>query len=196
MFEAGLAQGALVYGVLLLAFLFQTGFLVGPVLPGNPLVFLAGAASASGRLSAPLVWLALGTGAFLGNLLNYRQGAVAGPGLARSPRRRGSLERAEAFFARHGGRTVAFAAFVPFYRAWVPFVAGMGRMPWGAFVRASLLGAFGWIGAWTLLGRLLGEVPFVKANLDKIVLGIVVLVSIVAVAKLLASRRKEPGAGV
>ena len=189
-FDLGLSQGPLVYALLFAAFLFQTGSLVGPVLPGNPLVFLAGAASASGRLNAPLVWLALGAGAFLGNLVNYRQGALAGPAVARNPRRAASLERAEAFFARHGRRTVALAAFVPFYRAWVPFVAGMGRMGWPAFVRSSALGAFGWIGAWTLLGRVLGEVPLVKANLDKIILGIVLLVSIVAIAKLIQARAK------
>lgn len=78
---------------------------------------------------------------------------------------------------------------MPFYRAWVPFVAGMGRMPFGRFALASAFGAFGWIGAWTLLGRLLGEVPAVKANLDKIVIGIVLLVSVVAIVKALGMRR-------
>ena len=85
---------------------------------------------------------------------------------------------------------MAIAAFVPFYRAWVPFVAGMGRMGWPPFVRASALGAFGWIGAWTLLGRLLGEIPFIKANLDKIVLGIVLVVSVVAIVKVAQGRRR------
>ena len=178
-----MAQGTAVYAALFLAFLFQTGFLVGFALPGNPLVFLAGAVSASGRLNGLLVWGTLGSGAFLGNLLNYRQGLAAGPAFARRPRWADRIARAETFFARHGGRTVAVAAFVPFYRAWVPFVAGMGRMPFGRFALASALGAFGWIGAWTLLGRLLGEVPVVKANLDKIVLGIVALVSVVAIVK-------------
>lgn len=182
------------YGILLALFLFQTGFLIGPVIPGNPLVFLAGAVSASGRLNAWFVWLVLGTGAFLGNLINYRQGLAAGPAFGRSDRRKASLERAQAFFAKNGRRTVAIAAFVPFYRAWVPFVAGMGKMEWPAFVRSSALGAFGWIGAWTLLGRLLGEVGAVRNNLDKIVLGIVLLVSIVAIVKLIVSRRAVPPA--
>ncbi len=184
-----MAQGALVYGVLFLAFLFQTGFLIGFVLPGNPLAFLAGAVSASGRLNGLLVWLALGAGTFLGNLLNYRQGLSAGPAFKRRERWKSSIAKAEAFFGRHGGRTVAVAAFVPFYRAWVPFVAGTGRMPFGRFVLASALGAFGWIGAWTLLGRLLGEVPAVRNNLDKIVIGIVLLVSVVAISKVVQARR-------
>ena len=184
-----MAQGPLVYGLLFAAFLFQTGFLIGFVLPGNPLVFLAGAGSASGRLDGLLVWFTLGAGAFLGNLLNYRQGLTAGPAFARRERWRGSIERAEGFFGRHGARTVAVAAFVPFYRAWVPFVAGMGRMPFGRFALSSAVGAFGWIGAWTLLGRLLGEVPTVKNNLDKIVLGIVLLVSVVAIVKVAQARR-------
>lgn len=193
-FDMALGQGTLVYLALFAAFLFQTGFLVGFALPGNPIVFLAGAVSASGRLDGVLAWLAMGFGAFVGNLLNYRQGLAAGPAFARRERWRGSIEKAEAFFARHGERTVAVAAFVPFYRAWVPFVAGMGRMPFGRFVAASAAGAFGWIGAWTLLGRLLGEVPIVKNNIDKIVIGIVLLVSAVALAKAAAMRRAQsPG---
>lgn len=186
-----MAQGSLVYLLLFAAFLFQTGFLIGFVLPGNPLVFLAGAVSARpDGLNAWLVWAVLGSGAFLGNLLNYRQGLAAGPAFARRERWRESIERAEAFFARHGARTVAVAAFVPFYRAWVPFVAGMGRMPFGRFAASSAVGAVGWIGAWTLLGRALGEVPVVKNNLDKIVLGIVLLVSMVAVVKVVQSQRR------
>lgn len=187
--EVAASHGPLVYAILFGLFLFQTGFLVGPVIPGNPLVFLAGAVSASGRLNGVLVWLALGSGAFLGNLVNYRQGRAAGPAFGRSMKRTASLARAEAFFARHGRRTVAIAAFVPFYRAWVPFVAGMGRMSWPAFVGASAIGAFGWVGLWTLLGRTLGEVPAIRNNLDKIVLGIVLLVSIAAIVGVVRSRR-------
>ena len=186
-----MAQGPLVYALLFAAFFFQTGFLIGFVLPGNPLVFLAGAVSARpDGLNATLVWLALGSGAFLGNLLNYRQGYAAGPAFGRRERWRASIEKAEAFFGRHGGRTVAIASFVPFYRAWVPFVAGMGKMPFGRYVLASAVGSFGWIGVWTLLGRLLGEVPIVKNNLDKIVLGIVLLVSVVAISKLVRAARR------
>jgi len=187
--EAAIGQGPLVYAILFAAFMFQTGFLIGFALPGNPLVFLAGAVSATGRLNPVLVWVVLGAGAFCGNLLNYRQGYAAGPAFKRRERWRESIERAEAFFERHGGRTVAVAAFVPFYRAWVPFVAGMGRMPFPAFVRASAIGAFGWIGAWTLLGRLLGEVPMVKNNIDKIIIGIVALVSVIAIVKVVSMRR-------
>ncbi|RYG36690.1 DedA family protein [bacterium] len=193
-FEMAMDQGPLVYGVLFLAFLFQTGFLIGFVLPGNPLVFLAGAVSASGRLNSLLVWIVLGSGAFLGNLLNYGQGFRAGPAFKRREKWRESIERAEAFFSKHGGRTVAIAAFVPFYRAWVPFVAGMGRMNFGSYAAASAIGAFGWIGAWTLLGRLLGEVQFIKNNLDKIMLGIVVLVSIVAIVKVVQVRKARRAA--
>ncbi|RYG24591.1 DedA family protein [bacterium] len=187
--EAAIGQGPLVYAILFAAFLFQTGFLIGPVLPGNPLVFMAGAVSATEKLNPVLVWLVLGAGAFCGNLINYRQGYAAGPAFKRKERWREPIERAETFFERHGGRTVAIAAFVPFYRAWVPFVAGMGRMPFPTYVRASSIGAFGWIGAWTLLGRLLGEVAVVKNNIDKIVIGIVVLVSIVAIVKVITMRR-------
>ena len=79
-------------------------------------MFLAGAVSASGRLNGLLVWLALGAGAFLGNLVNYRQGLAAGPAFKRRERWAPSIEKAEAFFGRHGARTVAIAAFVPFYR--------------------------------------------------------------------------------
>lgn len=194
-FDAAMDQGPLVYAVLFLAFLFQTGFLIGFVLPGNPLVFLAGAVSASGRLNSLIVWLALGSGAFVGNLLNYAQGYRAGPAFKRRGRWRESIEKAETFFARHGGRTVAIATFVPFYRAWVPFVAGMGRMKFAPYSVASAVGAFGWIGAWTLLGRLLGEVPFVKNNLDKIMLAIVALVSVVAIVKVVQARRGRRSLG-
>ena len=182
-------NGPLVYALLFVAFLFQVGFLIGPVLPGNPIVFLAGVMSFTGILNLSLVIGVLSAGVFVGNLLNYYQGSIAGPQVAK--RRAAQIEKAEAFFTKHGPRTVALAPLVPFYRAFVPFVAGLGRMPIQSFALSSLIGSFLWIGTWALLGYFLGQIPAVRDNVDKLAIAIVLIVSVVAIVKLIQSRRAK-----
>jgi membrane-associated protein len=188
--EATEQFGPLIYLVLFALFLFQTGFLIGPVIPGNPLVFVAGllANPKNGNLNLVAVIGALGLGVFLGNLLNYAQGKAAGPAFRNRERWRAQIENAEGFFERHGGRTVALATFVPFIRAFVPFVAGMSQMEWRRFAISSAVGAFGWIAAWSVLGYQLGHIPAVQQNSTKIVFGIVAVVGTVALIKALQMR--------
>jgi len=184
----------MVYLLLVGVFLFQTGFLIGPIIPGNPLLFAAGlmANPANGRLDLTMVILCTGIGALGGNMLNYQQGYAAGPAFKRNEKWRTQIESAEAFFARHGSRTVIFAVFVPFIRAFVPFVAGMTRMSLRAFSLSSLVGAFGWTATWSVIGFELGKVPEVAQNANKIVFGIVGIVAIVAIIKAISMRRKGP----
>ncbi|MDX2066070.1 MAG: DedA family protein [Fimbriimonadaceae bacterium] len=197
--------GPAIYLVLFAAFLFQTGFLIGPAIPGNPLIFVAGllanpaattveataaTARTAGGLHLGLLIVSVSLGVFVGNLINYAQGKATGPVMKRRERWRGGIERAEAFFEKHGQRTVALATFVPFMRAFVPFVAGMGRMDHRQFVVSSAIGSVAWIGTWATAGYFLGQIPAVQANLTKIVFGIVGLVSIVAIVKVIGARRK------
>lgn len=186
-------QGPVIYLILFAAFLFQTGFLIGPAIPGNPLIFAAGllANPATGPLNLFLLILVVSAGVFAGNLLNYAQGKKTGPAVKKRERWRQNIENAEVFFEKHGARTVALATFVPFIRAFVPFVAGMGRMDYRRFLISSLIGAFAWISVWSVLGYYLGQFKIVQDNLTKIILGIVLLVSVVAIVKLIAGRRKK-----
>jgi membrane-associated protein len=184
--------GPLVYAILFALFLFQTGFLIGPAVPGNPLLFAAGllANPKNGTLNIALLIVVLSAAVFAGNVINYYQGIAAGPQFKKRERWRGNIERAEAFFERHGSRTVAIATFVPFIRAFVPFVAGMGRMDLRRYLASSLIGAIAWITVWCLAGYYLGQIPGVAANLNKIVIGIIALVSVVAIVKTIQLRKK------
>lgn len=189
-----------VYGLVALLAFTQTGLLFGPILPGNTLLFTAGILTAGPNPAVNPVVLVLagGCGALLGNLANYAQGIWLGrrvferreTGLVS----RDSLAKTETFMGRHGRTSLYVSPFVPFVRSFLPFVAGMGRMPMPAFVVAGGLGALFWVGAFTLAGGVLGQVPWIKDNLGLVVVSLFVLVS-AKIALTLAKRRRVERAG-
>jgi len=184
-------RGPLIYAILFGLFLFQTGFLIGPVVPGNPIILAAGVVAnpIAGSLDLGMLILVVSLGVFVGNLINYGQGRAAGPAFARNPKWAVEIDRAQTWFEARGRAAVLLATFVPFIRAFVPFVAGMGRMNLRWYVASSLVGAFAWISTWALLGYYLGNVPFVRNNLNTIVMLIVVTVGTVAIIKSIQYRR-------
>jgi membrane-associated protein len=189
-----------IYPILFAVIFAETGFVVTPFLPGDSLLFAVGALSAvdsSGTLRAPVASLALGAAAVLGNMLNYSIGRAIGPP-AFSGRYRllkvEYLRRTEDFFRRHGGLAIVLSRFMPIVRTFAPFVAGIGRMPYGRFLAYNLLGGFSWVLLFVWGGYLFGNIPLVKQHFGLVTIAIV-LASLVPLAGALLKRAERGGLG-
>jgi membrane-associated protein len=174
---------AWIYAILFAVIFCETGLVVTPFLPGDSLLFAVGALAAidtSGTLNAPLLFGLLAAAAVLGNTLNYSIGRAIGPP-AFSGRYRllkvEYLHRTEDFFKRHGGMAVALSRFMPIIRTFAPFVAGVGRMPYGRFQGYNLLGGIAWVALFLWGGYVFGNIPAVKQNFG-IVTILIILVSL------------------
>jgi membrane-associated protein len=170
--------GHWVYGILFLIIYCETGLVVMPFLPGDSLLFVVGALAATGALDVQWVILLLMAAAFLGDNTNYWIGRFLGPRVFKAHSRwlnRAYLDKTEAFYEKHGGKTVLLARFLPILRTFAPFVAGIGHMIYGRFVLFSILGAVAWINSLVFAGYFFGNIPLVKNNLTVVILGIVVL---------------------
>jgi membrane-associated protein len=179
--------GNLTYLLLFLIVFTETGVIVFPFLPGDSLLFVAGtlAAQNSPTTGQPLLQifylipLLIGA-AFLGDNLNYFIGDYLGPRVFREDfkfLKRKYLEQTQAYYAKHGGKTIIMARFVPIVRTFAPFVAGVGTMTYRFFASYSIVGAVLWVVSLTLAGYLLGNIPLVKNNFTLVIYG-VILVSI------------------
>jgi len=172
-------HGAWVYLLLFVIIFCETGLVVTPFLPGDSLLFIAGALAAGGGIDVHLLALLLVAAAVLGNTVNYSIGHFIGPKVfhweeSRFFNRR-ALERAHAFYEKHGGKTIVITRFVPILRTFAPFVAGIARMTYLNFTAYNLAGALAWVLSLLYGGYWFGNVPFVKHNLTWVILGIVVL---------------------
>jgi membrane-associated protein len=178
--ELAQAVGGWTYAVLFAIVFAETGLVITPFLPGDSLLFAAGALCAVPelQLSLPLMAGLLFVAAVLGDAVNYHIGRWIGPP-AFSGRIRllnpAHLERTRAFFERHGGKAVVLARFVPIVRTFAPFVAGVGTMRYRRFAFYNVFGAVLWIGLFMLAGWGFGNLPWVKRNFSKVILGIIVL---------------------
>ena len=171
--------GLWIYGILFLIIFCETGLVVTPLLPGDSLLFAAGALIASSRLNVHLMALTLISAAILGNVTNYTIGRFFGKKLFSNPDsrifRRDYLRRAEDFFARYGGRAIVLTRFAPIIRTFVPFAAGMGAMHYGRFMAYNVAGGVAWVGIFLYAGYFFGNLPAVRENFTLLILGIVVL---------------------
>jgi membrane-associated protein len=171
--------GAWVY-LLLFAIIFcETGLVVTPFLPGDSLLFIAGALAAGGGIDVHVLALVLVAAAVLGNTVNYSVGRFIGPKVfhwedSRFFNKR-ALERAHAFYEKHGGKTIIITRFVPVLRTFAPFVAGIARMTYLSFTAYNLAGALAWVLLLLYAGYWFGNVPFVQQNLSWVIVGIIVL---------------------
>ena len=169
--------GAWVYAILFAVIFAETGFVVTPFLPGDSLLFVAGALAALGGLDVHLLVASLTVAAVLGNTTNYAIGRWLGrrffdAGDSRWIRRE-HLERTHAFYERHGGAAVVISRFLPIVRTYVPFVAGLARMGAARFTAYNAAGAVLWVASLAYAGYFFGNLPWVRANLTLIILGIV-----------------------
>ena len=175
--ELTLQYGVWIYALLALVIFCETGLVVTPFLPGDSLLFIAGAVVAMNGMDPWSLGLCLFVAASLGDSTNYWIGRRYGIRLFDNTDsrifRRDYLLQTEIFYARHGAKTVTLARFFPILRTFAPFVAGLGRMPYPRFLAFSLLGSLLWIGGLLTLGYLFGNVPFIKDNLTLLIFGII-----------------------
>lgn len=176
--------GGWVYGILFLIVFIETGVVAMPFLPGDSLLFAAGALAGVGSLDLQTLLVTLFVAAVLGDSCNYLIGSRLGSAVyERDSRwiRREHLDRAHAFFERHGGKAIVIARFMPFLRTFAPFVAGVGSMHYRRFLAYNVFGAAVWVLLFMTAGVVFGQLPVVKDNLTLIALGIVA-VSLLPVA--------------
>lgn len=169
--------GSWIYAILFLVVFCETGLVVTPFLPGDSLLFAAGALAAASGLDVHLMAVLLFAAAVLGDSVNYSVGRHAGMRLFRDPDsrvfRRDYLERTQRFYARHGPKTIVIARFIPIVRTFAPFVAGMGTMDYRVFLLWNVGGAFLWVGSFTYAGYLFGGLPVVRENFTLLILLII-----------------------
>jgi membrane-associated protein len=185
--------GMWIYAILFVIIFSETGFVVTPFLPGDSLLFVAGALAAVGGMDLGILIMVLAAAALLGNMANYQIGRYLGPRVFQWEHsrffNRQALEKTHAFYARHGGKTLVISRFLPLFRTFAPFVAGIGRMHYGKFLFFNTVGAVSWVVSLTVVGYFFGNVPWIKQNLSMVIVGIVVVSLVPLLIGYLQSRR-------
>lgn len=179
------AYGPWIYGILFVIVFCETGLVVTPFLPGDSLLFAAGALAAStGQLNVFILWVLLVVAAISGDAVNYSIGRKVGTRVFSDNAKilkTDYLRRTEKFYEKHGNKTIILARFVPIVRTFAPFVAGVGRMQYRNFATYNVVGGVVWVTLFLTAGYLFGNIPFVKENFEIVTLGIV-LVSVLPMA--------------
>jgi membrane-associated protein len=175
------AHGAWVYALLFVIVFIETGLVVWPFLPGDSLLFVTGAIAAAGGMDIAAVMAVLVAAALTGDNVNYSIGRWIGPRVFHYEQSRwfnpAHLKRAHDFYDRHGGKTIILARFLPIVRTYVPFVAGIGAMPYLRYIGFCVAGALAWVVSLCSAGYFFGNIPLVKSNLS-VVIALIVLVSV------------------
>lgn len=187
--------GTLTYAILFTIVFVETGLVFMPLLPGDSLLFAAGAlAASSGALDVKVIIGLLIIAALLGDNVNYFVGKFLGKQIAARKRilffKHEYLEQTEKFYAEHGGKTVIMARFIPIVRTIAPFVAGAGSMKYGKYITFCILGAILWVVGVTSVGYFFGNIPFVKKNFELVIFGIIGVSVLPIVYQFLMSKRK------
>ncbi|MBL8179483.1 MAG: VTT domain-containing protein [Bryobacterales bacterium] len=186
--------GPLGYLMLIAVVFAETGLLMGFFLPGDSLLFTVGVVAGAGHLDIVLINLVLMAAAVIGDGVGYYLGYKTGPAIFSRPDSRlfkqEYLRKTQAFYAKHGGKTIIYARFVPIVRTFAPFIAGVGKMEYRRFLSFNIFGGIGWVFSMTMLGYGLGNVPIVRAHFEKVILGIIFVSVAPVVVEFLRSRGK------
>lgn len=170
--------GSWIYAILFAIVFCETGLVVLPFLPGDSMLFAAGTIAAVGEMNIFMLIGLLIIAAILGDFVNFEIGKHFGQKLFANPNskifKQSYLEKTHNYYEKYGGRTIIIARFIPIVRTFAPFVAGMGRMHYGEFIRYNIIGAVAWVVIFTLLGYFFGQLPFVKEHFSWIMIGIIV----------------------
>ena len=190
--------GPWIYAILFLIIFCETGLVITPFLPGDSLLFIAGALAATGGMDVHIVVVLLIIAAVLGDAVNYQIGAWAGPKIFKDDNARflkkAHLAKAHAFYEKWGGAAIILARFTPFLRTYVPFVAGISRMSYRKFALYNITGGIIWVASLTYLGYFFGNIPWVKANQGYMVIGIVIVSLIPVLIGIIKSRTSTKSA--
>ncbi|WP_276552539.1 DedA family protein [Xenorhabdus indica] len=187
--------GYWVYGILFLIVFCETGLVVTPFLPGDSLLFVAGALSAldSNDLNVHIMVALIIIAAIIGDAINYTIGRIFGDKLFNNPDsrifRRSYLDKTHQFYEKHGGKAIILARFVPIIRTFAPFVAGMGKMSYRHFAAYNVIGAFVWVLLFTYAGYLFGDMPIVQKNLKLLIVAIIFISILPGVIEIWRHRR-------
>ena len=181
--------GPWVYGILFAIIFVETGLVVMPFLPGDSLLFVAGAIAGVGGMDLPLLMVLLIVAAVLGDAVNYSVGSYFGPKVFGWEQSRffnkAAFDRTHAFYERHGGITIIVARFLPFVRTFAPFVAGVAQMSYAKFALYNVVGAVLWVSSLSGIGYLFGNTDWVKANFQWVTLAMIVIPGLPAVFEVL-----------
>lgn len=187
--------GMWTYGLLFLIIFCETGLVITPFLPGDSLLFAAGAFAAIGSLNVIWLFLLLFAAAVLGDTINYGIGRFLGKKIVSQTRIRlfnqQHLDRTKKFFDTHGGKSIIFARFVPIVRTFIPFVAGVGSMRYKHFFAYNVIGGLAWVGLFTFGGYFFGNLDIVKRNFSLVVILIILLSLLPMVVDYIAHRAEK-----
>ncbi len=182
------------YLALFLIVFSESGLLIGFFLPGDSLLFTVGIVAGAGKLNIAAMIVLLAIASMLGDGIGFFLGHSVGYGLFNRQDsrifRREYLDRTHAFYERHGGKTIIYAKFVPIIRTFAAFIAGVGRMSYPRFLAFNVVGAAGWVTSMITLGYLLGGIPLIRSNFEKVVLLIIVVSLLPVFLHFLQQRRK------
>jgi len=168
--------GLTTYIILFLIIFMETGLVFTPFLPGDSLLFTAGAFAALGSLNVWVLFLLLSLAAILGDTVNYWIGYFFGKKIVAHPKipiDEGHIKETQKFFHKHGGKTIILARFMPFIRTFAPFVAGVGRMKYQQFFSYNVIGGLLWVAVATFAGYFFGNIKFVKENFSLVIFGVI-----------------------
>lgn len=184
------------YLILFLIIFAETGFVVTPFLPGDSLLFAAGAiiAKPESNLNILLTCLLLIVAAILGDLVNYHIGKFIGPKAFSGKYKllkKEYLEKTQAFYNKHGGKTIIYARFIPIIRTFAPFVAGIGTMSYLRFATYNVVGGVAWVASFLFLGYFFGGLPVIKDNFTYVIVGIILLSMLPPIIEVIRERRRK-----
>jgi len=183
------------YAILFLVIFMETGLVVTPFLPGDSLLFAAGALTASlGVFDIKLLWILMLLAAFLGDTANYWIGHLIGIKAFDSKSRflrREYLDKAQTFYDKYGGKAIILARFVPIVRTFAPFVAGIGRMHYGKFLSYNAIGGFAWVSLMVFMGYFFGNIEFIKTNFHYVVVAIVAISLVPILIEVIKAKREK-----
>jgi len=189
------AYGGWIYVLLFVIVFCETGLVVTPFLPGDSLLFAAGAFAAAGALNPLIIAGLLFAAAVLGDTVNYRIGRKIGTRaengkLLGLPIKKEYIEKTKRYYEKYGSKTIVIARFMPIVRTFAPFVAGVGAMPYATFARYNVFGAALWVGLFTFAGYFFGNIPVVKENFEIVILAIIFISILPGVIEYLRERKK------
>ena len=184
--------GSSTYIILFMVILCETGLVVLPFLPGDSLLFAAGAFAAKGDMDITTLFITLCVAAVLGDSINYELGRLIGPKIAKQEKSRyinkEHIAKTHLFYEKYGAKTIIIARFIPIIRTFAPFVAGLGSMSYKKFIQYNVIGGIAWIAICLFAGYLFGNIPLVKQNFTMVIFAIIIISLLPAVIEYIRHR--------